>query len=361
MKSNKKVIIFFLMYALILQIGLKYVVSDEVVYTYRMNYDIVKDRTTNIEAALEKISHTIKRENLKDYIVILGDSVGYSNPGPANESLAVFLNEKAMETGKDFRVFNLSMPAMQTGDIYTMLLKMKQHGISSDHVIIDLLYAGFVQRTPNPPIVFWLDNQLKALDKEAYLRAKTNLELNNRVEKTFLEDLKENVINFGYENISVFKYKDYLVSFIEKSYEKLKHATVATPVVKPWTEKPDLKTLLQEPMYQRGFSDKLFIMDESNLNVYFVNKIIELQEGKDTLIFLAGINTDLMNENVTKPGYQENLQTLQEYFNDNNVTYIDFNGKIDTNLFSDYVHLTPEGYRSLTDMLWEEISAWDLD
>ena len=116
-----------------------------------MNYDMVKNRTTNIDAVLEQVKLIIEKEHLKDYIVILGDSVAYSSPGSSNSSLAYYLNEMAKKEGKHFLVLNLAMPAMQTGDIYTMLLKMKQHGISNDHVIINVTYAGFVKRAPSPP------------------------------------------------------------------------------------------------------------------------------------------------------------------------------------------------------------------
>ncbi|MTI46712.1 hypothetical protein [Sporosalibacterium faouarense] len=360
MKSTKKVLIYFFIYAVLLQFGLKYLIPGDIIYSYRLKYDLVKDRPTNIEAVLENIKDTIKREKLDNYVIILGDSVGYSNPGPSDASLAYYFDKRAVEEDKKFRTFNLSMPAMQTGDIYTVLLKLKEYEISTDHVIINLIYSGFVERDPTPPIVYWLQDQLKELDKEAFMVARPYYNYDKKWYDIDFKNLKNEVVEFGYENISIFKYKDYVQLYLKNIYAKLRSKDVVT-TVQPWTEKSFLVDLLQEPMYQKQFSDKPFVMDDSNPNIYFLDKIIEKQKGKDTLIFMAGINEELLKNNVESQDFQENLKRVNRYFEKKEVNYIDYNGKIDTTWFSDHVHLTPNGYKHLADSLWKRISNWNLD
>jgi phospholipase/lecithinase/hemolysin len=96
-------------------------------------------------------------------------------------------------------------------------------------------------------------------------------------------------------------------------------------------------------------------MTKSNPQVYFLNKILEHQYGKNTLVFLAGTNEILMTEEVNKKGYQENLQRINDYFKDKPVEYINFQGKIDENYFSDHVHLTAEGHRWLAEILYSKV------
>ena len=69
MRRIYKVSICIIIYTILIQIFLSYLVSDRVVYQYRMNYDLVKDRVTNIEAVLEKIKHQIDSQQLKEYYV----------------------------------------------------------------------------------------------------------------------------------------------------------------------------------------------------------------------------------------------------------------------------------------------------
>ncbi|QXM05317.1 SGNH/GDSL hydrolase family protein [Crassaminicella indica] len=361
MKQFKRIILYFLLYALIIQFGLEYVIPVQAVYNDRLSYDAVKNRPTNIEAVFEQVKRIIDQENLKDYVIILGDSVGYSNPGPAESSLAHFLNEKAKKYGKSFRVFNLSMPAMQTGDIYTVLLKMKEYGISSDHLIINIIYAGFVARNPDPSPVFWLKDQLKEVDPNAYYHIEKQLIANEKVEENIIKKKLKNAKNIMYENIAVFKYKDYIQAYLIDKFKSLKGNIVEREDIKPWYEKEFLKDLLKQPMYQREFSDIAFVMDESNPQIYFLNKIIQLQKDKDTLIFLAAMNDELLKDNTSKIGFQENLNKIDAYFKNKPVTYINFNKKIDYNLFSDHVHLTPEGYEILAEKLWNEIVKWNIN
>ncbi|WP_129598214.1 hypothetical protein [Anaerophilus nitritogenes] len=359
MKSFKKVCIYMIVYILLLQFGIPHIIPAQAVYEDRLIYDAVKNRPTNIEGVFEQVKKIIDQEHISDYVVILGDSVGFSSPGPADSSIAHYLNEKAKKSGKNFRVFNLSMPSMQTGDIYTVLKKMDQYGISRDHVIINVIYAGFVGRYPDPPAVFWLKDQLKEVDPKTYEHIKPQLVANEKQEKFIQKTLKP-MKNNMYEKISIFKYKDYIQAYFQGKIKEIRGTIASNEDVNPWTEKEFLKDLLKEPMYQREFSDTPFVMDESNPQIYFLNKIIDFQRNKDTFIFLAAMNDELLEENVSKPGFQENMKRIDDYLKKQPIEYKNFNHTIDYNLFSDHIHLTPRGYKILSDRLWDEIQKWDM-
>lgn len=354
-----------MIYLLVIQLCLPYFIPASIIYDNRLNYDFVKNRTTNIDTVLEQVKIIIEKEHLKDYVVILGDSVAYSNPGPSDKSISYYLNEMAEKEKRSFRVFNLAMPAMQTGDIYTMLLKMKQHGISNDHIIINIVYAGFVKRDPDPPAVYWLQQQLKSIDIDSYQKIESNLPASsNNEEKGFnvFKNIKTSINIFLYENISIFMYKDLLqLYFAEKINQIRGKIPVETKSVQPWYAKDFLPELLKQPEYRRDYADNMFEMDGNNPQIYFLNKIIELQKGKNTLIFLAAVNDELLYDDINKSGYQENLQRIDNYFKDKPVDYLNFYGKIDNKLFSDHIHLIPEGYYYLSKSLYKTINTWKIN
>ncbi|MCG9969295.1 hypothetical protein L9W92_14825 [Pelotomaculum terephthalicicum JT] len=354
-----------MIYLLVIQLCLPYFIPANIIYDNRLNYDFVKNRTTNIDTVLEQVKIIIEKEHLKDYVVILGDSVAYSNPGPSDKSISYYLNEMAEKEERSFRVFNLAMPAMQTGDIYTMLLKMKQHGISNDHLIINIVYAGFVKRDPDPPAVYWLQQQLKSIDIDSYQKIESNLPASsNNEEKGFnvFKNIKTSINIFLYENISIFMYKDLLqLYFTEKINQIRGKIPVETKSVQPWYAKDFLPELLKQPEYRRDYADNMFEMDGNNPQIYFLNKIIELQKGKNTLIFLAAVNDELLYDDINKSGYQENLQRIDNYFKDKPVDYLNFYGKIDNKLFSDHIHLIPEGYYYLSKSLYKTINTWKIN
>lgn len=357
--SSNKVIFYCIIYLIVLQFIISAFSPSKLIYDNRLNYDLVKDRPTNIEAVLNEIKTTIVNEKLEDYVVILGDSVSYSSPGPSNTSIGYYLNETAKKEGKNFRIFNLAMPSMQVGDIYTLLLKMDQYGISRDNVIINVLYAGFVNKLDTPP-VFWLGDQLKDIDPSTY--KEINIKSNDDEKKqSQIIAFTDNIKNKLYENIPLFKYKDYLQTYIKEGIEKLKGQVVyASEAVQPWYEKPFLKDLLGQYEYQVGFNSTPFIMDSTNSQIYFLDKIIELQEDKNTLIYLAPINEELVGEYLDKESYFKNVKMIDEYFEEKPVKYINYYGKISFDLFSDHVHYTSDGYKYLADLLWDQITVWNL-
>ena len=357
-----KTAVYFFVYLLLIQIFLPYLTPGQFIYDQRLNYDLVKNRPTNMEAVLEQVKLTIDREELREYAVLLGDSVAYSNPGQASESIASRLNEMWAAEGAGYPVFNLAMPAMQTGDVYTMLLAMHRHGISSDRLILDVTYAGFIERDPEPPAVYWLAEQLKYLDSAAYEKIEPILPDYARISPVKITDFSAINRRFGtllFENVNFLKYKDLWQSYFIRHYRQLRNQPEAPPTpTQPWFTKGFLPELLQQPEYQRDFNDAPFVMADSNPQCYFLDKILELQQGKSTIIFLSGVNPALMEENINKPGYQENLAKIDEYFEDKDVIYLNTYYLIDDEMFSDHMHLTSDGYCFLARILLAQMEQW---
>lgn len=327
------------------------VFSLDVAYNHRMEYPMVKNNTANIDVILDQIHRRIEHDNVRDYIILLGDSVAYSGPGSSQQSIGPYLEQYYQEQGEVITVFNLAMPAMQVGDIYTMLLKLDQHNISTDRLIFNVIYAGFAERQPDPPIVFWLQDDLSRLDHTAFENIKPALEANQwTTEKNFPEKVNHLVTN----NLTLFSYKDFIKADVIHRIDAF-HGIKRDDSLgdnRPWYEKEGLKEALNTPAYQKGFSINAFDMSKTNPQICFLDKIARHQEGKKALVFLGPVNPELM-EQVNLPEYQDNLQQIQHYFSNDDWQYIDFHGQIDENLFTDHVHLIAEGYQVLARELGE--------
>jgi len=348
-------------YLLLIQLTLPYLVPFSLIYNYRMDYNLVKDNLYNIDVILDQISMQINEENLQDYIIILGDSIAFSGPGNAGQSIGCYMQQLAQKStpSNPARIYNLAMPAMQTGDIYTMLLKLDEHHISTENVIINVEYKGFIKRQPGPPIVFWLKDELKSLDKESFNWASANLKANNYKEQFDIQTAVHRVL---WDKVEIFRYSSFMKKGLINVGQQIRGAKPLDDSIgdaRPWFEKEGLKEVLQRDEYQQEFSDQDFDMSINNPQIYFLEKIIDHQKNKQTLVFLAAANAKLMSDKVTAPGYVHNIQQIDNYFRNQPVRYLNVYGKIDSGLFSDHLHLTADGYRELAKMLWDnfEIGA----
>lgn len=347
MKTWKYVLMYLLLGELILSWCGLYIIPVKTIYQDRMKYELVKNNTRQIDFLLQKIALQIEEQDLHDYIIILGDSVAYSGPGPAEQSIGAELARNLQRDGNETAVFNLAMPAMQAGDLYTMLLKLDEHGISTDKVIINVIYAGFAERAPDPAIVFWLQRDLARLDPASYQHVLPNLKANGvAVEPAPAAELNRFITG----HLALFRYKDLIQTAILP--QDLARPFEIPPDTRPWYEKPGLKKALQTPAYEHGFSGKPFDMSAQNLQIYFLDKIIEHQQGRQPLFFMAAVNPEIF-PSIEEPGYQENLQRVQAYFAEKQAAYIDFHGRINQQWFSDHIHLTSRGYAIMARRLAE--------
>lgn len=357
---------YFCVFLLLFELCLRLFPPTGLLYDERFNYEIFKDHPGLMDIYLDQLA---KELNGSEYIIILGDSVNFSGPGPASQSMAHYLqalvNRDLPE--RHIRVINLAQPAMQTGDIYTMLLMLDEHGISTDHIIINLIYTGFVARHYGNEAVFWLDQDLARLDlpslEVAHFGSATPLTFNERLGRW----LDGHLALLAYAPVL----KEYGWYFGQTMFYGIEDPYQLDKDLRPWHEKAWLREYLDRPEYERDLSAEAFDMRSVNTQIYFLDRIIAHQtpdthptasapttadahqKEPGTLIFLASPNPALMAEQVQKPGFQENIKRIDEYFADQPVIYMNLYGRLDQGLFTDQVHLTAEGYEELAGILWE--------
>ncbi|MFK7695071.1 hypothetical protein [Paenibacillus sp. HJGM_3] len=349
MKSLKYVIVFLL----IIQFFLPSQLSLADVYHNRIDYERVKSNLHDLDAVMQQIQKEIKRKKLQDYIIILGDSVLFGSPGNSDQSVNVFMQEQPGAPA----IFNLSMPAMQLGDYYVMMLKLKKFGISTDNLILNIRYAMFIERDPFPSPVFWLADELRGLDREAYDRVLTPLKnAGFKPPSTPFQWYKYFLHHVVLPKVGLFRYKDNIKLDYYHDYLKLTGKPIPGDALgdsRPWFEK-DFADFMHDPQLLQSFSDKPFDLTENSPDIYFLNKMTAFQEGKKTLVLLTGTNHEMMKEHVNKPGYIANMQALNAYMAKQPFQYADLEGRIPDSLFTDHTHLTPEGYHRMADLIWQE-------
>ncbi|MFZ5813970.1 MAG: hypothetical protein ACOY93_01530 [Bacillota bacterium] len=339
---------YLLAYLLALQVGLGFAIPQRWLYHHRIPFELFREDPRLLDRVLDRIQWQIRRERLKDYVIILGDSVSYSGPGGPEQSIGAVMEEMSREAGRPLRVFNLALPSMQVGDLYVVLLKLKERSIATDRVVINLLYAGFVARAPAPPIAFWLADDLRRLDPEAWQHHRSHLAANRRV----ATDRSPSALFDRYvvPRIPLLAYRPVLK-------QRLMGWTRPGELhdTRPWTEKPDLPQLLAGPAYHWVFDPTPFDMTGANPQIYFLERILRLTRDSRPLLFLTPTNQALVKERVSHPGYQQNLDRIDAWFRRQPVTYRNWESALDPGLFTDHLHLTPEGYRHLAAMLLREL------
>lgn len=342
-------------YLLILQFTLGLLVPESWTYHYRVPYDAFKEGPQTLELALNHIEREIRSEGLSDYVILLGDSVMYSGPGGPERSIGYYMERLAEAGGRSLRVFNLAQPAMQVGDVYIVLDKLRRRGIATDRLVINLTYAGFVNRQDGTPIVYWLGDDLKQVDPEAWGRYRASLVSSPQatISRTPVERLNAGLRRL----IPLLAYQPVLKG-------RLLQAVLSTAEVydtRPWTEKPGLPELMKEYMYQRGFSPEPFDMTNANPQIDFLERILAQTADHPPLVFLTPTNQVLMAANTTHPGYQANLRAVDAWFAEQAVVYRNWESALPDRLFTDQVHLTPEGYEVLAGMILQTLEEMRAD
>ena len=342
----KKLAIFVVVFLVLTQLTFSYAIPASLVYNQRPTYDVIKNNQYDIETTIKEIKKIIDREKLKDYVIFLGDSVGYGTPCPPENSISSCMNQIAAKEGSPLRVFNLSVPSMMFGDFFIMIKLLEEYGVSTKNLIIDFCYWDFRIKTP----VFWLKHYFQDMDPENYKTMMTNVKKPN-----LWNTAKDEIIHKATTGIAMLEYREYVIYSMKNRLNIAFGDNVA--VIKPWYTKDFLPAEMKKDENSWYYTDKPFDMDEAdNPQVYFLNKIIEVQKGRNTIIFMAAMNDKLLQEGTSKPGYIENMKKIDKAFGNKAVKYVNYNKKIDYNLFSDHVHLIPAGYKALAEDLWKRIN-----
>lgn len=341
-------IVFIFLFLLIFQIGFAKIFKTDDIYDYRVDYDVFKDYTDSIEAVFEVIADDIESNKIDKYIVILGDSVGYSSPGSQYESIGYYMNKLLNEDSSFDKVYNLAIPSMQMGDIYVMLKLMDKYSISSDNLIINTIYPGFINSVPYSTPVFWMKDYLCELDRETYDKVYTEFYPQKESNRDYYVNTIKHYLN---TRLSILRYRDYFKGNLNNAFV---HDT--EKIVQAWNEKPFLFNLMKQDDYKYIYTDLPFTFNNDVPQIFFIEKILQMQRGKNTLFFLAAMNDELLGDNVKKEGYISNMEMIDNYFNQKKeIKYVNYNGKIDYKLFSDHIHLIPKGYEMLAEDLYERI------
>lgn len=341
------------------QAAIAELVPMEDVYPDRLDYDTVKDDTRNLIAPIREVKAFIDSNKLDDYVVMVGDSVGFGSPVAPKDSMSAQFRLFRQRSGEGPAVFNFAMPAMQLGDVYTVLLMLRDYGISTDRVLLNIRYASFVERNPDPPAVFWLKEELKAYDPEAFERVRPQLESNGY--KAPEASMAKRFASMLVPPLSAVEYRDYLKQSLKLHWKGDSLATHAIGDIRTWTEKQGLKEYLMQPEYTRIMTDQPLKLDESSIDVYFLDRILGLIDKRKSLFYMGGVNPVLMREFVEKPGYKANLAAIEQMFRDRGVRLINYQGQLPHELYTDHEHFTPEGYRVLGERLWQELAGKGTD
>lgn len=343
-------------YFLLLQLSLDAIIPTRWFYHYRLEYEVAKQNMARwLHRAMDEIAADIKRNQPQEYVIILGDSVAYSGPGGPEQSIGWYLEELGRARGRQVRVYNLAQPAMQAGDIYTVLLMLGEHGIPLDRVVINLIYAGFAARAPDPPVVFWLGDELRRLDPETWNQVRPNLEANGwtRTEPSWQVRLRERLLG----GLALWRNREVLQGQINGI---IGAAATAGEVrdLRPWYQKENVRELVRQPMYQRMVDPRPFDMSPANPQIALLKRIIaKTRPALQTLFFLTPLNQELMAEWVQAPGYRENLDRIDAWFAGQAVAYANLEQAIPPDQFADHVHLIPSGYQRLAALLGEHLFA----
>lgn len=343
-------VIYVAVYLLLLQFALPRAIPTEWIYRHRVDYEMAKPNMAgNLSLAMDRIAREITENPGQDYIFLLGDSVTYSGPGGADQSIGYFLEQWLSAHGQSVRVYNLAEPAMLGADTYTTVLMLKEHGIPLKRVVLNQLYSDFYPHPESVALFSWMGDALKARDPEAWTIAHGPA----AAPTPWTAQLRQ----FLLRPVSLWQYKDVLRARLEQSLP-IKSASGEVKDTRPWTAKREwLLSLMQDPVYQRLVDPRPLNLTDSAPQVQILTRMFREMEGADILVWLSPLNQELMAQWAQTPEYRANLQRLDAWFATQPVRYVNLESTMASDKFTDNVHMTPEGYRDLAAVLGQQLLA----
>lgn len=335
--------IWVLAFALIIQLGLPHVVPPDWIYQNRVEYTVVKNNmAADLNLAMAYIAKDIRQHPDRESIILLGDSVTYSGPGTASQSIGYYLEQQSAAAGRPVKVYNLAQPGMMLADIYTEVLMLQAHQIPLDRVVINQGYADFVPYDPAYPFIGWLGDELRRLDPEAWRWA--NGQAGPAPSKT--KALREWLMG----PIALWQHRDFLRARLPLSTTKEFQDT------RPWTEKRLwLTSLMKEPMYQRWVDQRPFDLSPQNPRTQMLERMLQKLEGSDLTVWINPVNQELLGLGTRTAAFRENAAQAADWFRSRGLRTLNLIDAIPSDRFTDHVHLTPDGYRELAALLGEPL------
>jgi hypothetical protein len=350
-KSPGKTLIYVFIYVCVIQLSFPAMFATDVFYHNRIDYARAKDNHHDFLITLEAVKRDIEKKHLQQYLIILGDSVMYGSPGNSNQNVNAYMNDSSR-----LPIYNLSFPGSQIGDLYTMLLLMDRLGISSDYLMFNVRYSSFVKRNDWQPVLSWFQDDLRKLDPKSYQHMLSLPDVEGDKAATFYTKMQKSLDDYVLPHFAPYLYKDYwdkwAVQLALKAINKPPlDDTLKGGDPRPWTEKYNVYEKTKEPNVIAAFDPKPFNLTDTNPDIFFLKKIMEHQQNKKTYAVMTGTNHTLAQAFLEDPGYQANAQALDQYMRNSSFTYVNMEKQIPDSLFTDHLHLTPEGYRQLSEKL----------
>lgn len=334
-----KTLIYVAIYALILQFIPDRVVPLDWVHHYRIEYPVIKNNmAANLNLAMARAAREIRLNPQQEYVILLGDSVTYSGPGTPEESIGHYLEQWSRERGRPLRVYNFAQPGMMGADTYAQVLMLAEHRIPLDRVVINQVYSHFAPRPPGEPIFGWLGDELYRLDRAAWqLAGGTQAHV-----PPLTRWVRERAVGWN----KIWQYRDILRTHLNR------FDPVAAPGevrdVRPWYQKREaLEQQMDNIMYQRFVDPRPLDLGPGSAHAQMLERTVDRLQGARVLFWFSPVNHALLGKWTDKPGYRANRNRIDAWFEARPVTYLNLEHAVASDLFTDHVHLLPEGYRQV--------------
>jgi hypothetical protein len=350
-RRSLRSLVYILLFFIVAQVAAAMAVNLGTVYHYRINYNMFLDNPRTLTVVLDEMEKKIKQDKLSNYIILIGNSVSWGTNESSEHSLGRYLDDEAKQAGPSGAeaVFNLSLPSIKPGDAYTLLLMLEERGIKTDNVILGLTYSAFAEEPKGAKAVFWLGDDLRRVDPEAFAHVLPQLKTGRYKYKEGWKHTEEELLRHTLYQLPSVKYIDP----IKFKWKQDRKGTDLLGDPRPWSQKGHLLDKLNDPQYLRFFNPDPFIMTMDNWGVYFMNRIAEHQEGKRTLVFVTGGNEELSKKEVNNPSYVANLSLIDQYLAGTSLEYVMLEKQIKAEWFTDHIHLTKEGNQLLARLIWD--------
>lgn len=232
------------------------------------------------------------------------------------------------------------------GDLYTILLLLDKYSVDTKNLILNFSYWELATKNPT----YWFKHYLKELDSSSYEKM---VETKAISRDSLWDNMKSEIYHLANKNIKILGYSQFVTNKIKTLSGTFLNES--QPVLAVWSTKSELPSVLGKPENKWYFSDKKFNLTETSSQVYFLEKIIEFQRGKNSIFILNAMNDKLLPSSISEQGFRDNITAIEKYFYEKNLNLVNYNGKIDYTYFSDHVHLLPEGYKFIANDLINRI------
>lgn len=277
-------------------------------------------------------------------VIMIGDSITEGG-GVANgdETIAHYLQQDILKSGKYYHVYNLGLQGAAPGDSYFIIKSLNL--TSKDIVAYDLNVGNY----GGPTAVKFPGITGELASKGSVLNPLVKAS-NNPVEDRLRLFVDNHWKLFAYRNMV----KEYLTQ--QLSHKPVVTTTQHQPDPQPWyTTNWTSRT---RGMFKRG--DNVF--SDNDQGIRFTKLMIQdiKARGSNILIYNISLNQQMMEQYnmIDRPHYDADMQRLKTMVVTSGATYQDYETVIPSPLFADSLHPTKDGNRILAVRMAKDLSGW---